>query len=91
MSKWKISGDDIIPSSSNGFYPITEWVRPDGISVSFCSRDYILTKDRVRTSLDMNDLYHNPNYEAKNRQRYAFFDHIEEFNYNFNYQIGSNK
>lgn len=39
----------------------------------------------------MNDLYHDINYINKNKARYKFLDNFDVFNYNYNYQIGSDK
>lgn len=39
----------------------------------------------------MNNLYYDDNYLKKNRSRYYFLDNFNVFNYNYNYQIGSNK
>lgn len=99
MSEWHLSSKGKIDSSSKGYYPIVEWINWNSVtgtspqvSSAFCSRDYILTnKSTVRTSLDFNDIYKSPNYKALTKKRYYFFDNLDQFNYNYDYQLGSTK
>ena len=55
-----------IDSNSTGYYPIVEWIQPiksgqsqtlTNISASFCSRDYVLGRSALRSSLELNDPY----------------------------------
>lgn len=59
------------------------------MSPAFCSRDFVLTKTNARDSLHFQDIYQQYiNYYAS---RYTFFTEASKFNFNYNYQIGSNK
>lgn len=66
----------------------------ESFSPAFCSRDFILRLEddtiKIRDSFSFNQLYQSEHYVNYHKERYRFFDNLNEFNYNYNYQIGSN-
>jgi hypothetical protein len=99
MANWQISGTGPIDSKSAGYYPITEWVSPGvkdttnpltqfEISPGCCARDLALTKTNIRDSFNFNELYRD-HYIVAYADRYKLFNFLKEFNFNFDYQVGS--
>lgn len=99
MANWQISGEGPIDPKSAGYYPITEWVSPGtkknkepltkfDISAGCCARDLALTKTNIRDSFHFNELYRD-HYALTYAQRYQFFNNLQGFNFNFDYQVGS--
>ena len=95
-----LSGTDPIDPDSAGIYPVLEWITPtvrqatslpptyDSFSPAFCARDLVLTSTNIRDSFNFNQIYQNF-YAKNNEARFSFFQGIRTFNYNYNYQIGS--
>lgn len=99
MANWQISGTSPIDPKSAGYYLITEWVSPGvknskktltqfEISPGCCARDLALTKTNIRDSFNFNELYRD-HYALAYAERYKFFNNLQGFNFNFDYQVGS--
>jgi hypothetical protein len=59
------------------------------LSAAFCARDYVITSKELRTSFDFNDIYHKYYINELNPNRFFFFENLKDYNFNYNYQIGS--
>jgi hypothetical protein len=56
---------------------------------AFNARDYVITRDRIRTSFDFQDIYQKYYIDKLHPTRFSFLNNIKNFNFDYNYQIGS--
>jgi hypothetical protein len=98
QQNWNISGGRL-QTKKAGYYPIFEYIDPTILNLggtvvtkleaAFNGRDYIITKDQLRTSEQLNEIYQRYYIGDLHPDRFYFVDGIKTFNFNYTYQIGS--